>query len=194
MSAACRPTSARRRSSGAGIGAREEAVEVARGRARDQVRAVRVAVAEGDAHPADEVGRRLQRRVGLALRERGVLDVRPRVAAVGRAVDVRVRAVDARLLVADLVPRRREHDVGVRLVDRDVDRAGGGARRDDHAVHVAPPSSVMNRPRIGSVSCSAPMTATKTRLSSRGSMTIWPIVSPSSRPMFVHVAPPSVDL
>ncbi len=61
-------------------------------------------------------------------------------------------------------------------------------------VHVAPPSSVRNRPRDGSVSCSAPMTATKTRSSSRGSMTIWPIVSPSSRPMFVHVAPSSVDL
>ena len=76
---------------------------------------------------------RLQRRVRLALRERRVVDVRPRVAAVGRAVDVGVRAVDARLLVADLVPRRREHDVGVGLVDRDVDRAGGGALRDDHA-------------------------------------------------------------
>jgi hypothetical protein len=61
-------------------------------------------------------------------------------------------------------------------------------------VQLAPPSSVMNRPRDGSVSCSAPITATKTRLSSRGSMTIWPIVSPSFRPMFVHVAPPSVDL
>ena len=61
-------------------------------------------------------------------------------------------------------------------------------------VQLAPPSSVRNRPRVGSVSWSAPMTATNTRSSSRGSMTIWPIVSPSSRPMLVHVAPSSVDL
>jgi hypothetical protein len=61
-------------------------------------------------------------------------------------------------------------------------------------VQLAPPFSVRNRPRVGSVSCSAPMTATNTRSSSRGSMTIWPIVSPSCRPMFAHVAPPSVDL
>ena len=61
-------------------------------------------------------------------------------------------------------------------------------------VQLAPPSSVRNRPRVGTVSCSAPMTATKTRSLSRGSITIWPIVSPSSRPMLAQVAPPSVDL
>jgi hypothetical protein len=61
-------------------------------------------------------------------------------------------------------------------------------------VQVRPPFSVMNRPRVGSVSCSAPITATNTRSSLRGSMTIWPIVSPVFRPMFDHFAPPSRDL
>ena len=66
------------------------------------------------------------------------MDVGPRAAAVGRAVDVGVRAVDARLLVADLVPRGREHDVGIGLVDGHVDGAGGGALRREDAGPVGP--------------------------------------------------------
>ena len=75
-------------------------------------------------------------RLGLVIgRERvdDVLQALPRVAAVLGAEQARAdAAVDARAVVALVIPQRRVDDLRVDGVDRDVDRAGHRRRRGEH--------------------------------------------------------------